>query len=153
MLSIYASLLIFAFLECISGARQKRAIFPQGNPTRVQVLQEGRLNIFAILKINKFQLIAGFGIPIDLELESLTIGYVFKTQYFLPYNTTELYQQSFTPIRIQRDNFYSKKRMFGHKNYRTGNSFWDDYNRQKSSFNNSNSRWILYKSLETLMEM
>lgn len=35
-----------------------------------------------------FQIIAGIGIPVDLELESVTIGYVFKCEYFLPENAT-----------------------------------------------------------------
>ena len=34
----------------------------------------------------------------DLDPESLTIGYVFKAQYFLPYNTSQLY-----PTRLSRD--------------------------------------------------
>lgn len=46
--------------------------------------------------LSKF--IAGIGLPIDLEPESLTIGYVFKAQYFLPYNTTQLH-----PTRLSRD--------------------------------------------------
>lgn len=35
-----------------------------------------------------FQIIAGIGIPVDLELESVTIGYVFKCEYFLPENAS-----------------------------------------------------------------
>lgn len=98
-------------------------------------------------------MIAGFGIPVDLRLESLTMGYVFKAQYFLPYNTSQLYQPSYTPIRIQRDE--SVKRMFGHSssNHQADNSFWDEYFQQKQSFGIANARWILYRSLETLMEM
>lgn len=34
------------------------------------------------------QIIAGIGIPVDLELESVTIGYVFKAEYFLPENAS-----------------------------------------------------------------
>lgn len=34
----------------------------------------------------------------DLDPESLTIGYVLKAQYFLPYNTSQLY-----PTRLSRD--------------------------------------------------
>lgn len=94
--------------------------------------------------------------PVDLKLESLTMGYVLKAQYFLPYNSTQLYQQTVTgiPIRIQRDNFDLKqKRMFAHNDYDMGTAFWEQYNKEKASYNNRNSRWILYKSLETLMEM
>lgn len=38
--------------------------------------------------INIFQFLAGFGVPVDLELESVTIGYVFKAEYWLPYNAS-----------------------------------------------------------------
>lgn len=33
---------------------------------------------------------AGFGLPVDLEEISVTVGYVFKAQYFLPYNVSQL---------------------------------------------------------------
>jgi DM4/DM12 family len=44
------------------------------------------------------QFIAGIGVPVDLEPESMTIGYVLKAQYFLPYNESQLY-----PSRLTRD--------------------------------------------------
>lgn len=44
------------------------------------------------------QFVAGIGLPVDLEPEALTIGYVFKAQYFLPYNVSQL-----TPTRLSRD--------------------------------------------------
>lgn len=34
------------------------------------------------------QIISGIGIPVDLELESVTIGYVFKAEFFLPVNAS-----------------------------------------------------------------
>lgn len=33
-------------------------------------------------------MIVGFGIPVDLDIESVTIGWVFKAQYFLPENAS-----------------------------------------------------------------
>lgn len=58
--------------------REKRfLLFPQGNPTR-------------------HQFVAGIGIPTDLDPESLIIGYVFKAQYFLPYNVSQLRPQRIT---------------------------------------------------------
>lgn len=58
--------------------RQKRfLLFPQGGPTR-------------------HQFVAGIGIPTDLDPESLIIGYVFKAQYFLPYNVSQLRPQRIT---------------------------------------------------------
>uniref|UniRef100_A0A2M4D0B3 Putative secreted protein n=1 Tax=Anopheles darlingi TaxID=43151 RepID=A0A2M4D0B3_ANODA len=53
-------------------SRQKRfLIFPRANPGRLQ-------------------LIGGFGIPVDIQLESITVGYVIKTVYYLPWNSSHL---------------------------------------------------------------
>ncbi|XP_050070871.1 uncharacterized protein LOC126558841 [Anopheles maculipalpis] len=50
--------------------RQRRfLIFPRANPQRLQ-------------------LIGGFGIPADIQLESITMGYVFKSVYLLPWNSS-----------------------------------------------------------------
>lgn len=49
MLLSYVLSFHFAFVEFVSGVKQsKRAIFPQGNPTRVQVIQ---FNFLIILKL------------------------------------------------------------------------------------------------------
>lgn len=52
--------------------------------------------------IGKFNLrrkfIAGIGIPLEIAPESITSGYVFKGQYFLPYNESHL-----KPTRFERD--------------------------------------------------
>uniref|UniRef100_A0A182NF98 Protein brambleberry n=1 Tax=Anopheles dirus TaxID=7168 RepID=A0A182NF98_9DIPT len=51
-------------------SRSKRfLIFPRANPQRLQ-------------------LIGGFGIPADIQLESITMGYVFKSVYYLPWNSS-----------------------------------------------------------------
>ncbi|XP_049280055.1 uncharacterized protein LOC125762234 [Anopheles funestus] len=51
-------------------SRQRRfLIFPRANPQRLQ-------------------LIGGFGIPADIQLESITMGYVIKSVYFLPWNSS-----------------------------------------------------------------
>ncbi|XP_052844647.1 uncharacterized protein LOC128257611 [Drosophila gunungcola] len=56
-------------------SRSKRfLIFPRQAPTR-------------------HQFIAGIGIPADLEYESLTVGYVLKAEYYLPYNAS-VYRQN-----------------------------------------------------------
>lgn len=49
-------------------------------------------SIFEKLCVNfvdkPFQIIWGIGIPVELQMESVTIGYVFKSQYFLPENAS-----------------------------------------------------------------
>jgi DM4/DM12 family len=91
------------------------------------------------------QFIAGFGIPVDLEPESLTIGYVFKAQYFLPYNVTQLY-----PSRLERD---IKVDEYG-KAYETY-----DVDVEVKSVDDANAvrddgdgvRWSIYQVLEILV--
>lgn len=38
----------------------------------------------------RHQLISGIGIPLNLEYEAITIGLVFKAQYFLPETVNQL---------------------------------------------------------------
>ncbi|KAG4079271.1 hypothetical protein HA402_006994 [Bradysia odoriphaga] len=63
--------------------RSKRyLVFPPTAPTRVQI-------------------IGGIGIPVDLDYESVTLGYVLKAEYFLPDNTNltmHFMQDPFNPI-------------------------------------------------------
>uniref|UniRef100_A0A182TNS4 Uncharacterized protein n=1 Tax=Anopheles melas TaxID=34690 RepID=A0A182TNS4_9DIPT len=56
--------------DAAAQPRQKRfLIFPRANPQRLQM-------------------IGGFGIPADIQLESVTMGYVFKSVYLLPWNSS-----------------------------------------------------------------
>ncbi|XP_062564396.1 uncharacterized protein LOC134227129 [Armigeres subalbatus] len=80
--------------DTIQPRHKRGLLFPRGNPTR-------------------HQLIAGFGIPVDLVLESITAGYVFKAVYFLPWNSSHWVPQFlrrdedslFVPPEQQRRNF------------------------------------------------
>lgn len=74
-----------------SKSRGKRwLLFPRASPTRVQV-------------------IAGIGIPVqDLAYESVTTGYVFKAEYFLPYAVEQFF--NFTPQNIGTIPWPSRKR-------------------------------------------
>lgn len=58
-------------------------------------------------------MITGIGIPVDLEIESVTVGWVQKVEFFLPENATNFlsffndpYDLTTRPI----DGFYRKKR-------------------------------------------
>jgi len=63
--------LVMAITATDSKRFKRFLIFPPASPTRMQ-------------------LIAGVGIPVDLEYESVTIGYVLKSEYFLPDNTSTI---------------------------------------------------------------
>ncbi|XP_014272031.1 uncharacterized protein [Halyomorpha halys] len=54
---------------------------------------------------NKLQIIAGFGIPVEIASDSLTFGYIIKTNYALPTNAS----QFTNPDEAFAD--FSKKRM------------------------------------------
>ncbi|CAO1405900.1 unnamed protein product [Diamesa tonsa] len=104
--------------------REKRfLLFPQGNPTR-------------------HQFVAGIGVPTDLDPESLIIGYVFKAQYFLPYNVSQL-----RPQRITREVQY-------YESYNVDAEVVGDVELQMSSPSNSfedEIRYTMYKTLEYVL--
>uniref|UniRef100_A0A6P4FM17 Uncharacterized protein LOC108052818 n=1 Tax=Drosophila rhopaloa TaxID=1041015 RepID=A0A6P4FM17_DRORH len=52
-----------------------------------------RFLIFPRQAPTRHQFIAGIGIPADLDYESLTVGYVLKAEYYLPYNAS-VYRQN-----------------------------------------------------------
>lgn len=73
-----------------------------------------------------FQFVAGIGLPVDLEPEALTLGYVFKAQYFLPYNVSQLHA-----TRLSRDIKV------------------DDYEIDRST--DDGVRWSIYQVLDILL--
>lgn len=84
-----------------------------------------------------FQVITGIGIPVDLELESVTVGWVNKVEYFLPENASNYLNyfndpfelstrpiDGFYPIRKKRDSLLEEPKptenpytMHGEKGY------------------------------------
>ncbi|XP_001661761.2 uncharacterized protein LOC5575033 [Aedes aegypti] len=115
--------------------RQKRAlIFPRGNPTR-------------------HQLVAGFGIPVDIVLESVTAGYVFKAVYFLPWNSSHWIPQFLRrdedllfepPEQVQSRNFVD---MEPGEQYRS-----EDGNGVDDAGWAGRTRWEIYRMLETMAD-
>lgn len=89
-----ACLIIFVG-HVLATSREKRfLLFPRSAPTRMQ-------------------LISGIGIPVDLDLESLTVGYVFKAEYFLPWNVSSFYNwldEPFKPYPIQAEGKRKRRR-------------------------------------------
>lgn len=85
---------------------------------------------------NKF--IAGIGIPIDITPESMTLGYVLKAQYFLPYNVTQLYPTRFD----KRDTTVNHHRSMPHIN---------EYPDDNASLND-NARWSIYQIISLQLQ-
>ena len=80
---------------------------------------------------NKF--IAGIGIPVDVEPESMTIGYVLKAQYFLPYNVSQLYPTRFEKRDVTENHYFT-----------THDSAINEYSDDNESLND-NARWLIYQ--------
>ncbi|XP_058817543.1 uncharacterized protein LOC131680848 [Topomyia yanbarensis] len=115
--------------------RQKRALlFPRGNPTR-------------------HQLVAGFGIPVDIVLESINVGYVFKAVYFLPWNSSHwipqflrrdeelLFQPTLEEAQQQR-NFVE---------IRNGNDAGEELHQKPDNWVDR-ARWVIYQALEAIAD-
>ncbi|KAM7342163.1 uncharacterized protein ACRADG_009676 [Cochliomyia hominivorax] len=101
-----------------------------------KLLRNKRFLIFPRQAPTRHQFIGGIGIPVDLSYESLTIGYVLKAMFWLPYNET-----------VFRENPYFPE----YKNDKFNNSFTRPFN---SNFVNARSiknmnkgsklRWDIY---------
>ncbi|XP_055543652.1 uncharacterized protein LOC129729186 [Wyeomyia smithii] len=139
-LSVYA---VQSPPENADHSRQKRyLIFPRGNPTR-------------------HQLVAGFGIPVDIVLESVTVGYVFKAVYFLPWNSSHWVPQF---LRRDEDDLFQlpeeqqqlqapQRRNFVQLN---PDPYWNqaDVNDEQSDGDNwvYRARWTIYRTLEAIAD-
>uniref|UniRef100_A0A182PIB5 Uncharacterized protein n=1 Tax=Anopheles epiroticus TaxID=199890 RepID=A0A182PIB5_9DIPT len=135
--------------------RQKRfLIFPRANPQRLQ-------------------LIGGFGIPADIQLESITMGYVFKSVYLLPWNSSH-----WIPPFLDRHEFETGRRALRRRNvppivplvlapsnaepYERYDGRWQELDREplpapeqatgSGASSPQHSRWLFYHMLEQLLE-
>lgn len=123
---IFCFILMNLNLNLVGSLNEKRAlIFPRGNPTR-------------------HQFIAGFGIPLQKLAEALVIGYVFKAQYFLPYNVSQL-RPNFTRDRRSLDDFevYNVEPIVLSEN--------DLNDEPDSSESQDDVRWSIYESIEIIL--
>ncbi|XP_058056263.1 uncharacterized protein LOC131207657 [Anopheles bellator] len=131
-------LLLFAATAEDPLSRQKRfLIFPRANPQRLQ-------------------LIGGFGIPVDLQQESITVGYVIKCVYYLPWNSSHL-----IPPFLDRHEFETVQRRdtWSVPLVLPAGNNWQEDGRLIISGSDSlpqsplaESRWIFYRALEQIFE-
>lgn len=94
----------------------------------------------------------------DLKLESVTIGYVLKAQYFLPYNVTHLkpqYIEGFGDrLRNARSSEYTSLFTNPYKHhdpefeYQNGFRNADEADKPSGKINSKFSRWHFYKAFE-----
>lgn len=102
-------------------------------------------------------MISGFGIPVDLNLESLTMGYVYKANYYLPENVSHyvdiigdpFQKQTVLPISGRR------RRSFDVVDNDEPSDLYNDDDEVVYADQNhrrSESRFTLYKILEQMAE-
>ena len=104
-----------------------------------------------IKPIDFVKFVAGIGIPVDLEPESMTIGYVFKAQYFLPYNVTQL-----KPTRLTRDVDHMKVDKYGqvYESYDVEakvKSVRKFLPQKEDGTTQDDLRWVIYQTLENVL--
>lgn len=111
--------------------RHKRfLIFPRQAPTRHQVKQnKQKLNSLTLLFgfFFKLQFIGGIGIPADLAYESLTIGYVLKAMYWLPWNATHFRENPYLPEYKNEYYNLNTSAYLSNRNKRSSTLRWDIY--------------------------
>lgn len=75
----------------------------------------------------KLQFIGGIGIPADLAYESLTIGYVLKAMYWLPWNATHFRENPYLPE--YKNDYYNlnTSAYLSNRNKRSSTLRWDIY--------------------------
>ncbi|KAH8260731.1 hypothetical protein KR038_008625 [Drosophila bunnanda] len=69
----------------------------QQTATKDDQYRAKRYLIFPRQAPTRHQFIAGIGIPADLDYESLTVGYVLKAEFYLPYNESVFRQNPLFP--------------------------------------------------------
>ncbi|KAH8370802.1 hypothetical protein KR093_005033 [Drosophila rubida] len=98
----------------------------------------------------RFKFIAGFGIPVDdLDIESITTGYVFKAQYYLPNRAKQIRTKNLIDIndRALKDNATIFQRMLLKSDDELGvaSRVLDATTQPWSGY-----RWAVYQSFESL---
>lgn len=101
--------------------------------------------------------------PVDLQLESITVGYVLKAEYFLPYNVSHfkpVYFDGFGERRrvVRAPEVLEFKSLFEEE--KEGNPQFDDKPMDESDEGMSkstentlvSSRWNLYKAIEQTLK-
>lgn len=100
-MKLLAVFIVFGVTMADTHRSKRFLIFPPTSPTRMQVIFATVVICIFINETIFLQLIAGIGIPVQLEYESVTMGYTFKAEYFLQDNMTignHFLQDPFNPI-------------------------------------------------------
>lgn len=119
-----------------------------------------------IYKLRKFlflqELTVGLGVPVEVNPESVTIGFALQTNFLLPSNVSQLWSHLADPFDVSDQS--NEKRSIERGRFR---ELRDDYDEQKQSFhkystksdvrskranNSASMRWTVYKALAKVAE-
>ncbi|XP_023305873.2 uncharacterized protein LOC111687650 [Lucilia cuprina] len=101
-----------------------------------KLLRNKRFLIFPRQAPTRHQFIGGIGIPVDLTYESLTIGYVLKAEFWLPFNETVFRENPYFP-EYKNDKLYNNVKIQQDPNFVNARSF-------KREVKKSKLRWDIY---------
>ena len=104
--------------------------------------------IFPVTAPTRTQWIVGIGIPLEnLNFEALTTGYVFKAEYFLPYQVEQLYTKTTMNLTARKLKGATKfEKHVATESELRGNSTTERHKKPVLA----SYRWSVYKSLEGL---
>lgn len=150
--------------QCYTGKYSKFLILPTA--AQIKMLQEDMLekkNSENDRKLKKntlfvFKIITGVGIPVDLDLETVTMGFVFKVGFLLPKNVSELAHELNDPFDVSTHQLAPPKRrsLDDYASNESDANDIEDENLYESSNGNSNRvatmRWNVYKGLAKYAE-
>lgn len=101
-------------------------------------------------------MITGVGIPVDLDLETVTMGFVFKVGFVLPKNASELTHSFDDPFDVNTHQLAPPKRRSVDGDYAANESGGNDVDNENLDDSASNRlatmRWNVYKGLAKYAE-
>lgn len=127
----------------------------------------------------ELQMIAGVGLPVDLDLESVTMGVVFKSSFILPMNSSDFFSYFSEPFDVSAKstskrsidasltNGYDEEQNEKYEKYQVeaevveqgGNSISSDPNSEINDFGHTEqdssaetTRWLVYEGLAQIAE-
>ncbi|XP_055633949.1 uncharacterized protein LOC129774255 [Toxorhynchites rutilus septentrionalis] len=134
--------ILFALLATFASAESHQ------NHTGSDHSRQKRFLLFPRAAPARHQLVAGFGIPVDVTLESITVGYVFKAVYLLPWNSSHWVPQF---LRRDEDLLFQQQQQQQRNFVELSNNQQYDTTYENNTREADRSRWTVYKMLEAIV--
>lgn len=101
-----------------------------------------------------YKIIAGVGIPVDLELEAVTMGFVFKAGFVLPNNVSQLEHNIDDPFDLNTQPIAAtqKRSADAMRSDGEGGDDGDDADEMHDRSHLATMRWNVYRGLAKYAE-